>query len=157
MLAYSIRVDTSVKAADKAVAASISAKLTTDSINRGLTTAGLPPAMLEVSDTVLEVVAESTVAENSSTVVEVSEGSARQTPVPGAQGTKPVPGEQGTFVLGIIGGVVGAVLVMVFVGGACLFQRRTCQPAAPNVTDVASVELGLSSSLSTIADGACLC
>jgi hypothetical protein len=52
-LADSIRVDTSVKAADEASAASIITKLMTDSISRGLTTAGLPPAtMLEVSATV---------------------------------------------------------------------------------------------------------
>ena len=118
-MADSIRVDTSVKAADKASAATIITKLTTDSINRGLTTAGLPPA----------------------TVLEVSAGSAR-----------------GSAVAGIIGGVVGAVMVIILAGGAFLFQRRTRQREAPNVTDdFASVELGHATSLSNTADGACLC
>ena len=124
-MADSIRVDTSVKAADEASAASIITKLTTDSINRGITTAGLPPAtMLEVSATVPEVSA------TVHTELEVSAGS--------AEGTS----QRGTLVAGIIGGVVGAVMVIILAGGACLFHRRTRQREAPHVTDVASVELG---------------
>ena len=123
-MAESIRVDSSVTAVNKAAAASISAKLTADSINDELATAGLPAA------TVLEVAAE------------FADGG-------GSKG--------GTSLAGILGGAVGAVVLIMLVVGACLFHRRTRQREAPRVTEMASVELGHSSSLSITAGGAYLC
>ena len=83
-----IRVETSVKAADKAATASMSAKLTTDSINRELATTGLPAA------TVFEVAAES------------ADGVGSTTPTSSAkQSTEGVP------LAAIIGGGVGALVL----------------------------------------------
>lgn len=52
LLASSIRVDTSVNAADKAAADAMSGKLTADNINAELETAGLPAAQVLVKPTV---------------------------------------------------------------------------------------------------------
>ena len=119
LLADSIRVETSVKAADKAATASMSAKLTTDSINRELAAAGLPAA------TVLEVAAESADGAGSTTSTSSAERSDE-----GAQ--LPLMAIRGG------GGGGGALVLALACAAFCYRRRRNRKPRLEEGTAVMS-------------------
>ena len=101
LLAESIRVETSVKAADKEAANSMSVKLARDSINRELAAAGLPAA------TVLEVYTEAADGEGGSTSTSSAKRSAEGVPL-----------------MAIIGGGVGALVLTLACAAFCCMRRN---------------------------------
>lgn len=109
----------------------MSAKLTADSINRQLSAAGLPNAI------VLEVAAESTDGHS----VAVTVASKRQ-----------------VHTVGILSGLVGASVLVTVMVGAFLFRRRTRRrKVALSNTNVASVQVVHVLPLRVSSDGACPC